>query len=781
IQGTASDNGGVAEVQFKLNNEPWEPGHGTTNWHRPKTLTPGSNTVWAYALDAAGNRSVTQQVKFVYVLTGQLTLRTNGVGTITRTFTGSTLEVGQTYTVTAVPGAGQVFSNWTDGAGQVVTNAAACAFKMQTDLILQANFMPNPFVAAKGDYNGLFYPMDWAIAATAGVSNSGAVKLTLTDQGAFTGSLLMEGGTLNLSGKFNAGLQSQVSVTRAGKPALQVNLQIMGNTVTGAVASAGWQSSLAGYRAAGAAARAGAYTMLVEGVPSSPTAPPGDGAAAVTVSVSGQVQVTGNLADRAPITQSTALSADGIWPLYVSLYNGRGLVMGWMRLGTNGAIVVSECFWQKPPQVSGDKFYTNGFTVQREVLLAKYTPPAAGQNGVNWPNGWGQVTLSFGNAPDVIGYVVVSNNQVRVLGGAIAGLAMTITANNGLFSGSFTHPVTGGKSNFLGAFIQSAVPGLSLPTSGGGWFLGTNQGGRVAVSQSAIDPSTYWAPTSPLGQTWKFVDGLDNWTTVVAFTNASKALDIDAETNGVLSYSYQSTGPATATMHAATSNNQIDLTLNFTADGVGTYQGYETRDGGRAIYGSFTIMKTDYAPASLARWQLTSTDSEDGWESVVLFTTAGAGFDVDLEEFFSVTYTYSRIAPNVAFVQLNSPVNVARVMVAFTSAQTGFASGTHTRGGLHWSGSYLHFDYAPWTDSTVGLAPANLTQTRFDTVDEDGWRSTIKFHDTHGGSAYDPEDGITDFSYSLVRLSPDVLRANASVPGQGSTYVVFTFRTANSG
>ncbi|MBI5383136.1 MAG: hypothetical protein HZA90_00460, partial [Verrucomicrobia bacterium] len=501
IQGTASDNGGVAEVQFKLNNEPWEPGHGTTNWHRPKTLTPGSNTVWAYALDAAGNRSVTQQVRFVYVLTGQLTLRTNGVGTITRTFTGTTLEVGQTYTVTAVPGAGQVFSNWTDGAGQVVTNGAACAFKMQTDLILQANFVPNPFVAAKGDYNGLFYPISLALES-AGATNSGYFALSLTESASFSGRILMEGQTYSFSGTMPASLGTVVNVPRAGKPAAQVTLQVQpdGTNLTGFVSSTGWESDLLAVRALAGSSNpyAGAYTLdiLTNNVPAV-EAPPGDGVGAVTVSASGAIQLTGTLADGTAITQSSAVGTNGWWPLYVSLYGGKGLVIGWLFLKADAPLATP--FWLKPV-TPGAAYYPNGFATHRRAQAMRYLAPTAGQSAVNWT--YGELKVDNGNlAEELIGYLAVTNNRVTVWGGSLSNLTVTLNSANGQFSGSFTHPVTRTLKQFQGTLMQYA----GFFTNGWGWFLGTNEGGGVHLESSTNAPPEDWVPASLNGKTVEVV------------------------------------------------------------------------------------------------------------------------------------------------------------------------------------------------------------------------------------------------------------------------------------
>jgi hypothetical protein len=68
IEGTATDNVGVAAVYYNLNETGWQPASTTNDfktWSADVTLTPNStNTVSAYAVDAAGNASTNGPVKF---------------------------------------------------------------------------------------------------------------------------------------------------------------------------------------------------------------------------------------------------------------------------------------------------------------------------------------------------------------------------------------------------------------------------------------------------------------------------------------------------------------------------------------------------------------------------------------------------------------------------------------------------------------------------------------------------------------------------------------------
>jgi len=65
VQGTAQDNDQVNRVLYQLNGGVWQPANGTTNWSASVTLTLGTNTLRAYAVDLSGNTSPTNSVTVV--------------------------------------------------------------------------------------------------------------------------------------------------------------------------------------------------------------------------------------------------------------------------------------------------------------------------------------------------------------------------------------------------------------------------------------------------------------------------------------------------------------------------------------------------------------------------------------------------------------------------------------------------------------------------------------------------------------------------------------------
>ncbi len=69
VTGTARDNGTIANVFCKVNGGAWLPastGNGWSNWWCNVTLTPNTNTIYAYAVDSDGNTSKTAKLKIIY-------------------------------------------------------------------------------------------------------------------------------------------------------------------------------------------------------------------------------------------------------------------------------------------------------------------------------------------------------------------------------------------------------------------------------------------------------------------------------------------------------------------------------------------------------------------------------------------------------------------------------------------------------------------------------------------------------------------------------------------
>jgi len=141
VKGTAKDNVAVASVYYRLDSGNWALAATTnhfSNWTGNVTLTPGANTLEAYAVDTSNNFSRTNTVKFTYVVDVPLELLVVGQGTVSPNYNGKELQLGSSYTLTATPKPGFAFYGWT---GSLTNTSTKLTFVMSSNLTLKANFV----------------------------------------------------------------------------------------------------------------------------------------------------------------------------------------------------------------------------------------------------------------------------------------------------------------------------------------------------------------------------------------------------------------------------------------------------------------------------------------------------------------------------------------------------------------------------------------------------------------------------------------------------------------
>jgi hypothetical protein len=895
VRGTTPANSGVTNVWVWVGASNGAVTATTTNtwrnWEAPVTLEPGPNWIQAQSFDGAGQSSLIVSQSVSFVVLSPLTLWTNltdGTGTplynltagncsIQRSFNTNWLEVGQSYKVTAMPGVvinvtvdpsvgigqsfrivnppvpGVAFSNWTDGAGQVLSTHATYRFTMTSNLTLQANFVvTNQVQASQGTYHGLFFPTN-SVSSVA-VSNSGSVRIALNANGSLSGKVVQRGVAYAFTGSLNASKQASVKVQGPNQTVWRMHLSLDPDaTISGSIGTAGWESPLSAVRLAvlGGDYWFGHYTLLILPTNSAAVSPPlddpnaptnspaGYGAGTVTsglnnaitlnavVDPNGNVTQTtkfspqetlhlgGTLADGNKVSQNSGFSDGGWWPVYVSLYGGRGLLMGWLNVVSNDP--ARSLLWLKP--TNSTKYYPAGFNVLRPVILNQFSPvlsPVSAETALNWTNGI--LVAGGGNLPDALtnpvvatgtkfasqnGAVVTNQIQLRapltnvivattnggfvtntVRAGPLTNLAVTVDLLRQTLSGSFLHPATGKKVTFKGGMINSPTYVEIDSAWGGGWFLGTNQSGFVRLEPDFV-PHSITGLTAhlsiPANPAWAVI-GFD------ATTFAQTGAD-----SGAGGYLYAKLTTTTAQLllnwsappDLSNRMDQFQFTFASHFDGSFAFMGVNP-DGSRSeVSGTFWLESPgDPAPTSLEGKAIAATIPGRSPVTAVFgadtFTQTGPA-----EQSYAVgQYTYEKQSPSLArlITMATDPPNAAgdrnEIDLQFTSATMGFYTNYAGVGGFS---NVLSTRFT--LSSQTNLAPASIAgQTVLIKVSGQGSATITLDSTTFTQTGLDAGSG--DYTYEV--LSPNgallVLTTTAPPAGAGNkSYIMLRFTTSVSG
>ena len=393
-----------------------------------------------------------------------LTLLTNGGGRVSPNLGGRTLTGGVRYTLTAIAGKGEIFSNW---SGSTNSSANPLTFIMQPGTIFEANFVPNPFAALAGTYNGLFAPGTGVVEGESGMLKG----LIVRPNGAYSGALLLGGRRESFSGRFTAAgkaTNTLACVTPGGTVTVKMSLSnIPPPQILGTVAGSNWLAALMADRAANPLPSS-AYTLLLLPENNSPAKSPGGAGWAALTNHAGAVRINGALADGAAVNEAASISQDGYVPVFANLYGGKGLLLGWINLGLTNTAGVGLT-WIRPPRASG--LYPLGFT---NVLSAAQAPISPWTNP---PADLGLLTnLIIADTLYMANPAGAVTDSVAITGsGAITGAGVTGAVN--LRTGQFKVTIGGGPTKVTGF---GAI--LLDQTNGGGYFLTKTNAQAVELS-----------------------------------------------------------------------------------------------------------------------------------------------------------------------------------------------------------------------------------------------------------------------------------------------------------
>ncbi len=401
--------------------------------------------------------------------TPTLSLTTNGSGSILPDLHRQVLVSGRTYTLRAIPGAGQLFVGW---SGSITSSASTLRFVLKANTALQANFIPNPYLPLQGTYTGLFRE-DKAVR----LESSGAFNVVVTSRGTYSGKVRIGARSLSFSGLLD--LQGQASNVLRMSPSKTLSLELrVGSTdpegrIFGSLTDGSWRAALSGYRAVfgrgNPAPYAGSYTLVIPGADGGAALPCGNGFGTLKVDSSGRLSFTGTLADSTRISQSGSLSRDGHWPLYVSLYSGNGSLMSWLAFADQPeSDVAGTMGWIKRPGASS-KYYPGGFTIECYAIGSAYVRKDPILDLVT-----GSLTFSGGELSSDITKGITIGPLSKVTA-ADNQLSFSFSRPTGSFSGTVTHPATAKRLSFSGVVLQKLNAGY-------GMLLGTGQSSRVSLT-----------------------------------------------------------------------------------------------------------------------------------------------------------------------------------------------------------------------------------------------------------------------------------------------------------
>ncbi len=473
--GTASDNGQLAAVWYRLNGGDWVQAANTSNWTAGLSLSNSANTLQAYVVDTFNNISTTNSVAFTYVPSRRMTVQLAGQGTFSPNYDGWMLEIGKSYTMIARPTLNSFFSAWTDGAGNTLSTNTSLTFVMQSNMTVRANFVLNPFTVMGGPWAGLFYDTN-----NIGATNSGSFTLTLTSLGSFSAKVqFVSGQSLSFSGNFTRDGLFSNSISAKGAAPFVVKMLLTPSDdgqITGTIGNSAWTSQLQAVRAlfspANPAPQRGNYTLVIPGGDDSTVQPAGNGYATVAVDISGNVNLTGVLADGTKMKQKTFINKQGVWPLYQAPYKGQGAIFGWVIINTNlvNTDMSGQLYWFRLPQSGGKVMYPNGFNFPEGIAaVGSVISFTSGVPLLNLPSG-GVAVLQLGNPVQSFtnNFTLGANNKVT----SPDGLSVTITTTSGLFKGTAKSLGNGTSVPINGVLLQKQ-------NSAYGTFLSNGQSGSV--------------------------------------------------------------------------------------------------------------------------------------------------------------------------------------------------------------------------------------------------------------------------------------------------------------
>ncbi|MBV6500151.1 MAG: hypothetical protein CJBNEKGG_02620 [Prosthecobacter sp.] len=488
----------------------------------------GANTLEVTAVDNRGTPSLPVSVTFTFARRYKLEVPRSTFGTVVAAATPASAmaAVAKTVYMSVLPGAAVKltanaragatadFSHWTglpegaDAKGNVVT----FAMPAQDVLGIGAVFNPNSFKAPSGHGNTFYGFLKPGSPSLNRLSNLAFLTGTMTDTGAFTGKILIEGASKPLSAQFYGNGTSTFGTSRLASLDLGVGSKLSMTFVGGNI-----EASLSNFTgstvfATGTARRiiyskvrvipsafrnatsAGSLGMLDSGffsiampakaqdpVRDTSTYPQGDGFGTINLTKDGLVTFAGTLADGSKFTASTGLVQDNHAPFMAQMLTPGSLARKEAVLGgglvfdtapASSDVTATDLIWIRPSvsQKSTDsltQLYTDGWYngIHVDAIGALYSKNrsifASLEFGVPFAtSGGGELCFSAGKLNPEVSVTSFSVNRLdEVVKAPLTNTSFTLTLSpsSASFSGTFTpnwSAASKTKPGFKGIILQ---------------------------------------------------------------------------------------------------------------------------------------------------------------------------------------------------------------------------------------------------------------------------------------------------------------------------------------
>jgi hypothetical protein len=339
------------------------------------------------------------------------------------------------------------------------------------------------FVAKQGVYQGIFFE-----AGNSSFESSGFVAFKLTETGSYSGTVQMAGKRYSFKGEAtdwsitltNSSTTTTVSRGNSAAPltlTLAIDFAPGATDLIGTVSDGGWAAQLQVNEVAFNAKTnpspvLGNFTLALPPNFDDPSQPQGYSYATISVNTGGSAKLIGSLADGAAFTETAGISDSADFPVYASLYGGKGCLVGWLNL-TNGPAAgpSGNLTWIKKPQTA--KLYSSGFTNDTAAIGSPYDKPGGGESPVQ-PGAALVVFAGSGLTPPQTNSITISSSG-KVINQGPNRLAISFNRGNGLFSGSATLDNIAKPVPVKGALLQQS------DDAGFGYFIGNSLSGSVSI------------------------------------------------------------------------------------------------------------------------------------------------------------------------------------------------------------------------------------------------------------------------------------------------------------